>query len=76
MKIKSKYYRIMEGARLNIQYEMFDEMFSKEHGGDYDDFITWIHSKDCSEQFPSKYDHDVFISDFNKWSKNRGLLGE
>ena len=45
MKIKSKYYKIMEGARLNIQYEMFDEMFSTEHGGDYDDFITWIHSK-------------------------------
>tara|TARA_Y100000592_G_scaffold50078_1_gene79326 strand:+ start:18065 stop:18274 length:210 start_codon:yes stop_codon:yes gene_type:complete len=64
-----------EGFRLNQQYKMFDTMLTN-YGGDIEGMMQWIFSKHCIEQFPTKYDHDMLITDFNKWSRNRGILEE
>ncbi len=55
---------------------MFDKMISESYGGEYDAMYAFIFSKDCSKQFPEKYLHDCLISDFIKWSRNRGVLSE
>ncbi len=65
-----------EGYRLHLQYKMFDKMISESYGGEYDAMYAFIFSKDCSKQFPEKYLHDCLISDFIKWSRNRGVLSE
>lgn len=67
--------REYEGLRLKKQYQMLDKMLM-DHGGDFEDMMSWIFSTDCSNQFPTKYDHDVLLTDFNKWSRNRGILEE
>tara|TARA_R100000734_G_C3316552_1_gene109114 strand:+ start:1669 stop:1881 length:213 start_codon:yes stop_codon:yes gene_type:complete len=67
--------REYEGLRLKKQYQMLDKMLM-DHGGDFEDMMNWIFSNDCSSQFPTKYDHDVLLTDFNKWSRNRGILEE
>jgi|TARA_R100000482_G_C5100375_1_gene135335 hypothetical protein len=67
--------REYEGLRLKKQYQMLDKMLM-DHGGDFEDMMSWIFSKHCSSQFPTKYDHDVLLTDFNKWSRNRGILEE
>tara|TARA_R100000805_G_C3626435_1_gene138395 strand:+ start:7254 stop:7418 length:165 start_codon:yes stop_codon:yes gene_type:complete len=54
---------------------MFDTMLTN-YGGDIEGMMQWIFSKHCIEQFPTKYDHDMLITDFNKWSRNRGILEE
>ena len=64
--------REYEGLRLKKQYQMLDKMLM-DHGGDFEDMMNWIFSNDCSKQFPTKYDHDILLTDFNKWSRNRGI---
>ena len=65
-----------EGMRRSYQYKLFDRLLEKTHGGDYMGMHQWIMSKECSDQFSTKYRHDQFVTDFVNWSKNRGITFE
>ena len=65
-----------EEWRLNQQFEMFDSILKETHGGDYEGMIDWVFSNHCINQFPTKFHHDTFISDFNKWQLDRKISSE
>ena len=67
---------IAEGYRLNQNYAEFDRFIKEEFGGSLEDMTEWVFSVEARDSFKSKWLHDAFVTDFNRWMRNRGILNE